>query len=130
MILLRGKAVRREDVPDPLEPWLRSEARVDLAAAVERNRKFVTNQPTRLTIRDQRTLWGSCSSRGTLSFNFRLIMAPPPVLEYLAIHELIHLDVPNHSPEYWRRVAAACSAFKLHERWLKRYGSVLMRPLA
>ncbi len=120
-ILLRGQPHA------PLaEATLRRLARQDLAACIERHRHLVTNQPTRLTIRDQRSRWGSCSSNGTLSFSFRLVMTPPAVLEYLVIHELVHLDVPNHSSAFWQRVLAACPATREHERWLRRFGPLLM----
>ena len=73
----------------------------------------------RVQIRDQRTLWGSCSPNGTLSFNWRVVMAPPEVLDYLVIHELAHLLEMNHSRRFWRHVAARCPDFRAHRKWLR-----------
>jgi predicted metal-dependent hydrolase len=77
----------------------------------------------RLQIRAQRTLWGSCSPRtGTLSFNARLIMAPPAVLDYIVVHELAHFRWRGHGPRFWERVARFCPEHKTHRRWLRENG--------
>jgi predicted metal-dependent hydrolase len=76
----------------------------------------------RIAIRDQRTRWGSCSSRGTLSFNWRLVLAPLEVAEYVVVHELCHLREPNHSPRFWQLVAAARPAYREQRRWLADHG--------
>jgi predicted metal-dependent hydrolase len=80
---------------------------------------------TRVTIRNQRSRWGSCSSRGHITLNFRLMLMPPEVREYILIHELMHLRQANHSRRFWRLVEAACPAFRDAERWLKKHGSSL-----
>ena len=85
---------------------------------------------TRVSIRAQKTRWGSCSSRGGISLNWRLIMAPPPVIDYLVIHELCHLRQPNHSPAYWREVARWCPDFRLHRQWLRQHGALLGKIFA
>jgi predicted metal-dependent hydrolase len=77
----------------------------------------------RVTIRDQRSRWGSCSSRGHITLNFRLMLMPPEVREYILIHELMHLQQANHSRRFWRLVEAACPGFRDAERWLKKHGS-------
>ena len=77
---------------------------------------------TRIAIRDQRTRWGSCSSRGTLSFNWRLVLAPLEVAEYVVVHELCHLQEPNHSPRFWQLVAAARPGYPDERRWLAEHG--------
>ncbi|MDX6518963.1 MAG: hypothetical protein QOF50_1809 [Gaiellaceae bacterium] len=76
----------------------------------------------RIAIRDQRTRWGSCSSRGTLSFNWRLVLAPPGVARYVVVHELCHLREPNHSPRFWQLVAAARPGYREERRWLAEHG--------
>ena len=80
---------------------------------------------SRITIRDQKTRWGSCSSRGTLSFNWRLMLAPPAVLDYVVLHELCHLTHMNHSKDFWNLVASIMPDYKLHRKWLKEHGREL-----
>jgi predicted metal-dependent hydrolase len=76
----------------------------------------------RIAIRDQKTRWGSCSSRGTLSFNWRLVLAPPAVADYVVVHELCHLREPNHSRSFWRLVARARPGYPQQRRWLADHG--------
>ena len=76
----------------------------------------------RVTIRNQRSRWGSCSPRGHITLNFRLMLMPPDVREYILIHELMHLKQPNHSIRFWRLVEGACPGFRDAERWLKKDG--------
>lgn len=80
---------------------------------------------TRVSIRNQRSRWGSCSPRGHIALNFRLLLMPPDVREYILIHELMHLRQPNHSIRFWRLVEAACPGFRDAERWLKKHGASL-----
>ncbi len=80
---------------------------------------------THITIRDQKTRWGSCSSKGTLSFNWRLMLAPPRVLDYVVVHELCHLTYMNHSPNFWNKVAEIIPDYKTYRDWLKKNGSTL-----
>lgn len=80
---------------------------------------------TSITVRDQKTRWGSCSSRGTLSFNYRLIFAPPRILDYVVVHELCHLTHMNHSKDFWNMVACVMPEYKVHRRWLKEHGQEL-----
>jgi predicted metal-dependent hydrolase len=81
----------------------------------------------RVTVRDQRTRWGSCSRRGTISLNWRLIQTPPFVCDYILLHELMHLREMNHSPRFWRQVERVCPDFSQAEQWLKQH-SKLLRP--
>jgi predicted metal-dependent hydrolase len=76
----------------------------------------------RVTVRAQKTRWGSCSARGTISLNWRLIQAPPHVVDYLIIHELMHRREMNHSARYWKLVATACPDYRSAELWLKKSG--------
>lgn len=80
---------------------------------------------TSVTVRDQKTRWGSCSSRGTLSFNYRLIFAPPQVLDYVVVHELCHLTHMNHSKDFWDKVASVMPEYKTYRLWLKEHGQEL-----
>ena len=80
---------------------------------------------TRVTIRDQRSRWGSCSPKGHIALNFRLLTMPPDVREYILVHELMHLKEPNHSRRFWRAVEAAFPRFREAERWLRKHGPSL-----
>lgn len=81
--------------------------------------------PKRITIRDQKTRWGSCSTLGNINYNWRIIMAPLEVIDYLVIHELCHLLVPNHSKQFWNTVAAYSPNYKAQRKWLKSHASTL-----
>lgn len=103
-----------------LENAMREMARDELTRAVTTHARAMRVSPKGINIRDQRTRWGSCSTRGTLSFNWRLVMAPPEVLNYVVVHELAHLRVPNHSREFWNLVSQYFPAYKEARLWLKR----------
>ena len=83
-------------------------------------------QPRRIQIRNQQSRWGSCSSRGSVALNWRLIQMPPDVADYVMLHELVHLEHPNHSSRFWRRVAAVCPDWRAAERWLRVSGRDLL----
>jgi predicted metal-dependent hydrolase len=102
-----------------LREWLVDRAR---EAFVERAAYWAPRlevRYSRITIRDQRTVWGSCTRDGKLAFNFRVIMAPPEVLDYLVIHELSHLREMNHSKKFWAIVAEHCPGWRAHRQWLR-----------
>ena len=80
----------------------------------------------RITIREQKTRWGSCSSAGNLNFNWRLVLAPREVLDYVVIHELAHRREMNHSAAFWRIVEAEMPDYRKYRDWLKKNGSFLM----
>jgi len=102
-----------------LELWLRRLARADLQAALERRAREMKLKFKRVYIMNQRTRWGGCSARRNLSFNWRLVLAPPVVLDYLAVHELAHLVEPNHSMKFWLTVRSFCPEFERHKKWLR-----------
>ena len=81
---------------------------------------------TGLTIRGQRTRWASCSAGGGMSFNWRLLLAPEAVLDYVVEHEVCHLEVMDHSPKFWRLLESRVPDWREHSRWLRRYGSTLV----
>jgi len=80
----------------------------------------------RITVRNQRSRWGSCSRHGTISLNWRLIQVPPFVRDYLILHELTHMRAMNHSARFWREVERVYPGYEAAERWLKQHSSVLM----
>lgn len=79
-----------------------------------------------ITVRDQKTRWGSCSGKGTLSFNWRLMLAPPAVLDYVVVHELCHLTHMDHSKAFWALVESVCPDYRVHRKWLKEHGQELI----
>ena len=79
----------------------------------------------RITIRDQKTRWGSCSTSGTLSFNYRLMYAPRHVLDYVVVHELCHLTYMDHSDNFWRKVSSVMPDYNECKLWLREHGSEL-----
>lgn len=112
-----------------LEGWLRKRAREAIYARVVERSREMRRRPGRIYIMDQRTKWGGCSRRGNLSFNWRLIMAPPPVLDYIVVHELAHLAEPSHSSKFWLIVRSFCPEYHRHRAWLQKHQEAL-RPLA
>jgi len=107
--------------------FLQREARRDLTEAVARYTEKLGQGPTRITLRDTRSRWGSCTVRGELNFSWRLILAPPMVLDYLVAHEMGHLREMNHSARFWTLVGSLCPHVDEAERWLKRNGATLHR---
>lgn len=109
-----------------LTDWLREQALADLQqrTAFHAARLGVTVKVVRL--RDQRSRWGSCSSTGTITYNWRLILAPPFVLDYVAAHEVAHLVEMNHSPAFWAAVGRTLSEYEKGRAWLKAHGATLM----
>lgn len=108
-----------------LENWYRKEARNNLTYLVHELSQEYGLKINRITIREQKTRWGSASKNGNLNFNFRLMMAPEEVIKYVVIHELCHLTEMNHSKKFWRLVRERCPDYPQHVRWLKRHGPLL-----
>jgi hypothetical protein len=124
----RGSAllVPAEDRAPALERWYRRAARDEVAARLDRACQSAGFEYTRLTIRGQRTRWASCSREGAMSFNWRLLLAPEAVLDYVVWHEVCHLKVMDHSPRFWALLARHCPDYREHSRWLKRHGATLV----
>jgi len=112
-------------VRDALERWYRRRARVEVAARLDAAVRRAGTRYTRLTIRSQRTRWASCSSSGAMSFNWRLLLAPEPILDYVVEHEVAHLEVLDHSSRFWNLLASRCPLYREHERWLRANGTAL-----
>lgn len=105
--------------------FLKSEARRDLEAAVAFHTGTLNLPARKMVLRDTTSRWGSCSSKGHLSFSWRLILAPPLVLDYLAAHEVAHLKEMNHSHRFWALTHRLCPRTEEAEAWLKKNGSSL-----
>lgn len=116
-----------EQVPARLKGFLTHAARDRLAASADRYASALGRRYGRITLRDTRSRWGSCTSAGDLMFSWRLIMAPPEVLDYVAAHEVAHLQELNHSPAYWAVVARLMPGYEVPRRWLKTNGQGLHR---
>jgi predicted metal-dependent hydrolase len=109
--------------------WLRREARLDALRLIDRHGPRHRLVPTGLRIKDQKQIWGSCSARGMINLNWRLILAPEPVFEYVVVHELCHLRVRNHQKEFWQLVAQILPGYGTERRWLRANGHLLtLRP--
>ncbi|WP_019906876.1 SprT family zinc-dependent metalloprotease [Methylobacterium sp. 77] len=114
-------------LPRRVQDFLEREVRKDLATSVATYTAKLGQGPKRITIRDTRSRWGSCTARGELNFSWRLILAPPLVLDYLVAHEMAHLREMNHSSRFWSLLESLCPNVEDAERWLKRNGASLHR---
>jgi hypothetical protein len=110
-----------------LRDFLIAEARKDIDRCVEAHAANLKLRVKRISVRDQVSRWGSCSSAGVLSFSWRLILAPPFVLDYVAAHEVAHLAEMNHGPRFWALVARAMPRMNEAKQWLRVHGSDLHR---
>lgn len=105
--------------------FLKKEARCDLEKLVNSHSRSVGKPFKSLTMKDTRSRWGSCSWDGKLSFSWRIVMAPPPVIDYLAAHEVAHLREMNHGPAFWALCRDLCPHMDTAKAWLKRHGTRL-----
>lgn len=113
--------------PRRLRTWLVEEAKRDLDKRVAYHAKRLTVVPKRIAVRDQTSRWGSCSTTRVLSFSWRLLLAPPPILDYVAAHEVAHLAEMNHGPRFWALVRKTLPDYETSKRWLQVYGLDLHR---
>jgi predicted metal-dependent hydrolase len=109
-----------------LERWYRRAARAEIAPRLDRACAAAGSSYSRLTIRGQRTRWASCSRTGAMSFNWRLLLAPEAVLDYVVWHEVCHLEVMDHSSRFWRLLASRKPDYREQLRWLKANGATLV----
>ncbi len=114
------------DARPALERWYRRTARAEIAPRLDAAVAALGTRYTRLTIRNQRTRWGSCSTTGAMSFNWRLLLAPEEVLDYVVWHEACHLLVMDHSPRFWALVERHVPGYRAPQRWLRRHGATLV----
>lgn len=153
LVFLRGEALRLEAVPE-LEEWqvrrdgawlfrcadishakaaaarvLAQEAFLDISNAAWRRHEEMALRPCSWQLRDMSSRWGSCSRSGAMRFNWRIVMAPPEVLDYLVVHELAHLAVAGHGPKYWALVERHCPDAPRLDRWLGKKGRQIMEAL-
>ncbi|MBE1237632.1 M48 family metallopeptidase [Phaeovibrio sulfidiphilus] len=120
-------AGRPEHVADQIRGWMRARARERLVDRVSLYCRTLGTSFNHLSLRDTRSRWGSCASSGRLSFSWRLIMAPAPVLDYVAAHEVAHLVEFNHSPRFWALVRDLVGDVQEAKAWLRTEGPGLHR---
>ena len=113
------------DLRPTLEAHFARRARIELPARTWELAAVTGVDTKQVTVRNQRSRWGSCSAGGTISLNWRLIQTPETVRDYIIYHELMHLREMNHSTRFWSRVEEVCSWWREAEKWLKRNGSLL-----
>lgn len=116
-----------ETAPRRIQAWLKIRARDQLAAASDHHAQAIDRKYTRLTLRDTRSRWGSCTHDAGLMYSWRLILAPGDVLDYVAAHEVAHLVEMNHSRAFWDIVARLCPGYDAPRRWLRENGAELHR---
>lgn len=125
-IILAEHLVDRTSIKDQLEKLLRDEARRIIEKKIEEYEDQIDEDYQKIYIRDQKTKWGSCSSNGNLNFNWRLILAPEHVLEYVVVHELVHLEERNHNENFWKRVGELFPDYRESNLWLGRNSAELV----
>ncbi len=102
-----------------IESWYRKQAESIIKEKAAELCKIMEVNYNRLTIRGARTRWGSCSQKGNLNFNWKLVMAPEPIIDYVIVHELAHLKEMNHSQRFWNMVTRYCPQWQQHKKWLE-----------
>jgi hypothetical protein len=113
---------KKKAIRDQMISWYRSQAEVKINKLVDIHKKNLNVEPNRVVIKKQKKRWGSCSSKRNLNFNWKIIMAPPAVIEYLVVHELVHLIHPNHSRNFWQTVAEIIPDYQEKKEWLRING--------
>jgi predicted metal-dependent hydrolase len=125
VVWIGGLALARPAVMS-LDAWYREQARDEITRIVRHESRRLGIEYASLSIRDQRTRWGSCSAKGALSFNWRLVLAPPAILSYVIVHELIHRVRHDHSAVYWQALALARPTWRSERDWLSEHGEELL----
>ncbi len=114
-----------EALRDALERWYRRRARAEVEPRLDAVAARAGVAYSGLQIRGQRTRWASCSSTGAMSFNWRLLLAPSEILDYVIEHEVAHLEVHDHSERFWTLLGSRVPEYREHEAWLRRHGQSL-----
>ena len=122
---LRVRVADPGAIRDALERWYRREARREIEPRLDAATRRAGTPYTKLSIRSQKTRWASCSSSGAMSFNWRLLLAPERILDYVVEHEVAHLEIHDHSERFWALLGRRCPDYLEHERWLRRNGQTL-----
>lgn len=117
---------KRSIIEETVEKVFRAKAREIFLDKIDKYKHFINNEHNRVFIRDQKTKWASCSSKRNLNFNWRLLLAPEDIVEYVVVHELVHLDIHDHSEEFWSKVEEILPDYRKSKGWLKTNGYGLL----
>ncbi len=124
-IISYPKLVDSETIFRDLLSWYQNEAKAYLANRTNVYAQKLGHFPASVRIKSYKARWGSCSVRGDIQYNWRLIMAPPQVIDYVVVHELCHLIEHNHSDRFWHLVSSLDETYQQHRQWLKQHGDML-----
>ena len=115
-----------EHIKAAIEQWYRTKALSRLVDKTKRYSAILKVEPTSINLKDYKAMWGSCSPKGVVSYNWRIILAPHKIVDYIVVHELCHLIEPNHSSKYWKQVRSVIPDYENSKEWLKNNGSSLL----
>ena len=115
-----------EHIMAEIEQWYRTKALSRLIDKTNRYSAILKVEPTSINLKDYKAMWGSCSPKGVVSYNWRIILAPHKIVDYIVVHELCHLIEPNHSSKYWKQVKSVIPDYVNSKEWLKNNGSSLL----
>ena len=115
-----------EHIKAAIEQWYRTKALSRLVDKTKRYSAILKVEPTSINLKDYNSMWGSCSPKGVVSYNWRIILAPHKIVDYIVVHELCHLIEPNHSSKYWKQVRSVIPDYENSKEWLKNNGSSLL----
>jgi predicted metal-dependent hydrolase len=117
---------KKGDIRDALVQWYETRALIRLTDKTKRYSNIMGISPSLISVRDYKSRWGSCSSKGDITYNWRIIMAPHHIVDYVVVHELCHLKHPNHSPTYWRFVKREIPDYDRCRQWLREHEGELV----
>ncbi len=124
------KEKREVIIKDNLEKFYKEKAVKVLKERTDYYSNILKVAPKNIVIKNQKTLWGSCSSKGNINYNYKIVMAPLKILDYIVVHELCHLVHMNHSKDFWQLVESIIPDFKERRNWLKENGYKLKNLIA
>jgi len=122
LIIKNGNTLKSNKIKEVITKWIKKEAKNIITNRVEYYTNFLNLKYKKIYIKNVKTIWGSCSSRKNLNFNYKLVMAPHNIIDYVVIHEVCHLVHQNHSKSFWSLVKSIDPNFKEHKKWLHENG--------
>ena len=125
MVLEISETANKDKIKSFLKNWYISKAGELLVERIRLYSSFTGLSPKKVAIKEQKTRWGSCSSKGNINLNWKLVMSPLPIVDYVVIHELCHMKEMNHSGKFWSLVEAVMPDYKVYKKWLKENGCTL-----